>query len=363
MKTYIMGAISLLLIFSSCSKKKSNNSEEELPDVELKTRTVTTGLSHIWEMVYGPDQQIWITERSGKISRVDPQSGSVTSIYTIPDVTATGEGGLLGMVLHPDFSTNPYVYVVYNYGNPYKEKVVRFTYGNGTLTGPLVLLDQIPAASIHNGSRLLITADQKLLISTGDASVARDAQNMSSLAGKILRINLDGSVPADNPVAGSRVWSLGHRNVQGLVAAKGKLYASEHGANSDDEINLIAKGRNYGWPNVQGYCNETGEKTFCGSNNVAEPLHTWTPTIATCGLTYYDSAFIPQWRNSLLLVSLKGSRLTQLQLNENGDQITSTKDFFLNDFGRLRSICQSPDGKVYIGSSNGQNDKIIEITK
>ena len=363
MKTPLIAALSILLCFSSCKKNKSNESGEELPDVELKTRVVASGLSHIWEMVYGPDQQLWITERSGKISKVNPQNGTVTSVYTVPDVIANGEGGLLGMALHPDFNTTPWIYVVYNYGSPYREKVVRFTYEGGTLTAPMVLLDQIPAASIHNGSRLLITSDQKLLISTGDASVGANAQNINSLAGKILRINLDGTVPADNPTAGSRIWSLGHRNVQGLVQANGKIYASEHGANSDDEINLISKGRNYGWPNVQGYCNETNEKTFCAANNVVEPLQTWTPTIATCGLTYYNSDFIPQWQNSLLLVSLKGSRLTQLKLNEAGDQVSGSKDFFLNDFGRLRSICQSPEGKIFMGSSNGNNDKIIEITK
>lgn len=353
----------LFICFSCCKKKHSNGPDEELPDVALKTRVLTSALSHVWEMVYGPDQHLWITERSGKISRVNPQSGAVIPVYTISEVLANGEGGLLGMALHPQFNTNPWVYVVYNYGSPYKEKVVRFTYSNGTLASPLVVLDQIPAASIHNGSRLLITSDQKLLITTGDANVSNNAQDMSSLSGKILRVNLDGSIPADNPVAGSRVWSFGHRNSQGLVEANGKLYESEHGPNNDDEVNLIIKGRNYGWPNVEGYCNTSAEKTFCMANNVAEPMMAWTPTIATSGMTYYSSDFIPQWKNSLLLVSLKGSRLTQLKLNQAGDQITGSKDFFLSEFGRLRAICQSPDGKIYLGSSNGNSDKIIEIAK
>ncbi|TKC06119.1 PQQ-dependent sugar dehydrogenase [Pedobacter frigoris] len=363
MKTLLVASVALFLCLSSCKKKHSGNSGEELPDVELKTRVVTSALSHIWEMVYGPDQQLWITERLGKISRINPQSGTITPVYTISEVVANGEGGLLGMALHPQFNTTPWVFVVYNYGSPYKEKVVRFTYSGGTLTSPLVILDQIPASSIHNGSRLLITSDQKLLITTGDASVSSNAQDMNSLSGKILRINLDGSIPADNPVAGSRVWSLGHRNAQGLVEANGKLYASEHGPNNDDEVNLIAKGRNYGWPSVEGYCNTSGEQTFCAANNVMEPMMAWTPTIATSGLTYYDSDFIPQWKNSLLLVSLKGARLTQLKLNQARDQVSGSKDFFLNEFGRLRAICQSPEGKIYLGSSNGNGDKIIEITK
>ncbi|HMI01466.1 MAG TPA: PQQ-dependent sugar dehydrogenase [Pedobacter sp.] len=362
MKSLVMLLAVLMIPVLAC-KKNPKDPGEELPDAEIKTRVLSSGLSHVWEMVYGPDQQIWITERSGKISRVNPQTGAVSLVYNIPDVVSNGEGGLLGMALHPQFDANPWVYVVYNYGSPYKEKVVRFSYSGGTLGAPLVILDQIPAASIHNGSRLLITADQKLLITTGDASVSGNAQNASSLSGKVLRVNLDGSVPADNPIAGNRLWSLGHRNPQGLVEANGRIYASEHGPNNDDEINVILKGRNYGWPNVEGYCNGTTEKVFCTANDVVEPITAWTPTIATAGLTYYNSDYIPQWKNSLLLVTLKASKFIQLKLNSSGDQVTGTKDYFLNEFGRLRAICQSPDGKVYIASSNGSNDKIIEITK
>lgn len=364
MKTLIISLFAVCLLSTACKKNKPGGGVE-LPDVEIKTRVVTSSLVHPWELIYGPDQQIWVTERPGKISRVNPQTGTVTPVFTIAEVVSNGEGGLLGMALHPDFNTTPWVYVVYNYnGNGgYKEKVVRFTYSNGTLTAPQVLIDQIPAASIHNGSRLLISADRKLFISTGDANVASNAQNLNSLSGKILRLNLDGSIPGDNPTANSPVWSFGHRNPQGLIQANGKIYASEHGPNNDDEVNLIAKGRNFGWPNVEGFCNTTSEQAFCAANNVVEPLFAWTPTIATAGITYYNSDYIPQWKNSILLMTLKGSRLVQLKLNDTGDKITGTKDFLVNDYGRLRSVCQSPEGKVYIGSSNGNNDKIIEIAK
>lgn len=366
MKLLTISALALLLSFAACTKNKPNGgTPDPLPDAELKTRVLTSSLVHPWEMIYGPDQQLWITERPGKISRVNPQTGAVTAVYTIPDVSSTGEGGLLGMALHPNFNANPWVYVVYNYGTAsnYKEKVVRFTYAGGTLTTPQVIIDQIPASNIHNGSRLLITSDQKLMISTGDASVQNNAQNINSLSGKILRLNLDGSIPADNPTANNPVWSLGHRNPQGLIQVGDKIYSSEHGPDNDDEINLIQKGRNYGWPTVAGFCNLPGEQTFCAANNVAEPLFAWTPTLATASISYYNSDYIPQWKNSLLLVTLKASKLVQLQLNEGGDKITGTKDFLINSFGRLRAICQSPDGKVYIASSNGNNDKIVEIAK
>lgn len=366
MKILFIGIFSLLMAFYACKKNKSNNQgDEELPDVELKTRTVSTGLSHVWEMVYGPDQQLWITERSGKISRVNPQTGTVTLVLNVPDAVSVSEGGLLGMAINPQFATNPWVYVVYNYNSTagYREKIVRYTYTGSSLTSALTILDMIPASPIHNGSRLLISADQKLFITTGDASDAASAQNTGSLSGKILRLNMDGSIPADNPIAGNRLWSYGHRNPQGLVQVGDKLYASEHGPNNDDEVNLIQKGRNYGWPNVEGFCDKGGEQSFCSTNNVVEPLMAWTPTIATSGLSYYNSNLIPQFKNSLLLLSLKGSKFTQLKLNDAGDKILGSKDFFVNEFGRLRAICQSPDGKIYVGSSNGSNDKIIEIAK
>ena len=142
------------------------------------------------------------------------------------------------------------------------------------------------------------------------------------------------------------------------------LYSSEHGPNNDDEINIIEKGRNYGWPNVPGFCNAGAEQTFCTANNVKEPIKAWTPTIATCGLDYYNNDLIPQWKNSLLLVALKDARLYQMKLNSTFTGITETNEYFTNKYGRMRDVCVSPAGKVYICTSNGgNNDRIIEISK
>jgi len=352
-----------VLLTATCKKNTSGNNEPgTLPDAELKTKVLASGLSFPWEIVYGPDNFIWFTEKAGKISRLNPANGQLNTVFTIPDVRVNGEGGLLGMALHPDFSANPYVYVIYGYGSTYKAKVVRYTYSGGTLTSQQILLDQIPGSSIHNGSRLMISGG-KLFISTGDASDTSLPQNRNSLAGKILRINLDGSIPTDNPYAGSPVWSVGHRNAQGLTMVGDKMFSSEHGPDSDDEINIIEKGRNYGWPNIKGFCNEPGEQTFCSGNNVAEPLINWTPTIAPSGMAYYNSDYIPQFKNSLLLAVLKGTKLMQLKLNDTQTQITETKDFYVNSFGRIRAVCQSPEGKIYICTSNGSDDKIVEIAK
>ena len=365
----ILICLFVVLLTTTCKKNGDNNNENnnnedpgDLPDVELKAKVIASGLSLPWEMVYGPDNYIWFTENAGKISRLNPTTGQVSLLLAISGVRTNGEGGLLGMTLHPDFTSNPYVYVVYGYDSPYKAKVVRYTYSGSSLTSPLVLLDQIPAASIHNGSRLLISGG-KLFISTGEASDQSTPQNVNSLAGKILRINLDGSIPADNPYPNNPVWSFGHRNAQGLAQVGNKIFSSEHGPDSDDEINIIEKGRNYGWPNVKGFCNETGEQSFCSANNVAEPLINWTPTIAPSGLAYYNSNYIPQFKNSLLLAVLKGTKLIQLKLDAGQTKITATKDFYVNAYGRIRAVTQSPEGKIYICTSNGSDDKIIEIAK
>ena len=323
----------------------------------VTTSALATNLNTIWELVWGPDNFIWMTERGGRISRVNPATGQVLPLLTLGDVTQVGESGLLGMVLHPDFATNPFVYVVYNYtdAGQLKEKLVRLTYSAtaNTLGAPLVLLGNIPAASTHSGSRLLILPDRTLLMTTGDAQLPPEAQNRASLNGKILRLNLDGSVPADNPTAGSRLYTLGHRNPQGLVQLPdGRLYSSEHGPSNDDEINKIEPGRNYGWPNVEGYCNLANEMAFCAANNVREPLTTWTPTIAPAGLTYSDHPAIPGWRGSLLLAVLRDSKLTQLTLNAAGTAIPTRTDFLTGVAGRLRAICVSPQGRVYVGTSN-----------
>lgn len=319
---------------------------------------LTTGLDTPWELLWGPDNFLWMTERAGRISRINPTTGQVLPLLTVADVTEVGESGLLGMALHPDFTASPYVYIVYNYteaGGALKEKLVRYTYSavNGTLDSPQILLDNITAANTHSGSRLLILPDRTLLMTTGDAERGSESQNPASLNGKILRLNLDGTIPANNPTPNSPVYTLGHRNPQGLTRApSGQIYSAEHGEAIDDEVNLIEEGRNYGWPNVEGPCNLPAEQAFCAANNVREPLTSYTPTLGVSSLAFYTHPAIPEWNNSLLLLSLKARTLTNLKLNATGNQIASQSDIWNGTYGRLRAICVSPQGRVYIGTSN-----------
>ncbi|KUG06392.1 hypothetical protein ASU33_03275 [Solirubrum puertoriconensis] len=331
----------------------------QVGNTTVSVSTLTTGRDTPWELLWGPDNFLWMTERGGRVSRIDPATGVVTPLLTIADVTETGESGLLGMAVVPTPGSNQYgVFVVYNYteGGQLKEKLVRYQYTIGTnaLSNPQVLLGNIPAQTTHSGSRLLLLPDNTLLMTTGDAQDLPSAQNRSSLTGKILRLNLDGSVPANNPVAGSLVYTLGHRNPQGLAraASTGKLYSAEHGPNNDDEVNLIEANRNYGWPNVEGLCNLPAEQAFCQANNVREPLITWTPTLGVSGLAYYDHPAIPDWRNNLLQLSLKAGTFSALPLSANGEQVLRENNLWTGTYGRLRAICVSPQGRVYVGTSN-----------
>lgn len=359
---------SQIVFLSGCNKKKSaNEPPTNLPTIEI--RTVKEGLNHVWEMEWSADNHIWFTERSGRISKMNPSNGNLVFSTIINEVVSNGEGGLLGMALHPDFLTNGFIYIVYNYNGSsgYREKIVRYTFSNNSLANPFIILENIPAANIHNGSRIRLADDGsglKLYFTTGDAANASSSQDINSRNGKILRLNPDGTIPADNPFAGNPVWSYGHRNPQGLIFANNRLYASEHGPAIEDEVNIIVKGRNYGWPNVNGPC-DGNEMTFCNSNNVIDPI--WSSgnsSIAVCGIDFYNNDRITPWKNSILMTTLKDQSLRQLKLNTDGNAVVSTAIFFKNEYGRIRDVCVSPDGRVFIGTSNGNNnDKIIEISK
>ncbi len=339
---------------------------------EVDTTTIASGLDTPWEILWGPDNHIWITERYGRVSRLNPETGEIKELIRINEVHEQSESGLLGLVLHPDFPNQPHVFLVYNYleSSSIKERLVRYTYSNGELESPLTLLEGIAGNGNHNGSRLVIDLDQKLYMTTGDAGNTSTSQNLNSLNGKVLRLNLDGTIPDDNPIPGSYIWSWGHRNAQGLVISpSGLIYSSEHGPSSDDEVNIIEKGRNYGWPNVKGFCDQPTENPFCADSNVFEPIAAWTPTLAVAGTDFYDHEAIPEWKNSILVTSLKAAQVVALKLSEDGRSVEQEEAFFQGWYGRLRDICVSTDGRVFLAVSNRDgrgsiqpgDDRIVQI--
>jgi len=342
----------------------------------LGSKTIASGLDVPWEITWGPDNWIWYTEQSGTLSKVNPETGQKKLLLRIPEVYRFRSLGLLGMAVHPD-PKKPYVFIDYTYknGKTILSKLVRYTYTADTLINPVVLLNDIPGNTGHNGSRVVVAPDGKLMLSTGDAVKGANAQDRSSINGKVLRLNIDGTIPADNPFPGSPVWSMGHRNPQGLTYDQsGTLFSAEHGDAVEDELNVIKKGANYGWPFVEGFCDTEKEKEFCKTTAVTFPVKAWTPVVAPADIAYYNSSAIPEWSNSILLVTLKTQSLRVLKLNDKGDGVLSEQIYLDHEFGRLRGVCVSPAGDVYVSTSNRdwnpgegypkkEDDKIIKIFK
>jgi glucose/arabinose dehydrogenase len=273
------------------------------------------------------------------------------------------------MAFHPNFPNDARVYLVYTYleNGAIKERLVHYTYQNGALQDPQILINGIPGNTTHDGSRLVFGPDEKLYMTTGDAQNLTTPQDRSSLNGKVLRVNPDGSVPADNPF-GSYVWSTGHRNAQGLYFKGDTLYSSEHGAATDDEVNIIEKAANYGWPEVQGYCNTPNEIQFCDDSNVVEPIQTWTPTVATSDILVYEHDAIAGLKGKLLLTTLKEQDLRVMELTSDGLGVSNESIYFNQWWGRLRDICVAPDGRLFIatngftwGEAGTFRHKIVEV--
>jgi glucose/arabinose dehydrogenase len=344
----------LLLISSTTFSQTQWNVDGTL----LNEYDLVTGLQIPWEILWGPDDMIWATTRPGDVVRINPETGSYTNVLSLSVFGGNGaEPGLLGMAMHPDWENNQKVFLVYCTGSSWSnasEKLSVFDWDGTSLVNEEVLLT-VDAGGIHNGSRLLILPDNTLLMTTGDTGDGgASSQNLNHLNGKTLRLNLDGSIPSDNPWPGSYVYSWGHRNSQGLcLGPDGTIYSSEHGQSNWDEFNIIEEGRNYGWPDVEGVCNGS-EMAFCEEFNVREPLRAWAPCIAINGIEYYNHEAIPSWNNCVLVSVLGGlggqyERLSVLHLSEDGQEVDSEDQYFSEFNQRIRDIAVNPNtGAIYL---------------
>lgn len=323
--------------------------------------TLASNLQTPWEIKVN-DNYLWVTERVGKVSRINLQTGVKSEVLNLTStVNQTGESGMLGMAFHPDFSITPEVFLVYTYGTAdaqgfFKERLVKYTFNGTNLVNEVILLDDILAWGAHNGSRLHFLPDGTLLMSTGECYEDQLAQDPASLSGKYLRLTASGGIPADNPTPGSYVYSMGHRNSQGICALpNGKVLISEHGPSTDDELTILESGKNYGWPLVHGFCDETFENTPCATGLYTEPIYAWTPTIATSDLVYYQNAAFPEWDNRLLMVTLNGQRVVAMELNSQATEVTDEDQYFQGLFGRLRDVAIGPNKEIYIATNSGTN--------
>ena len=307
-----------------------------------------------WALDFLPDGSIVHTERAGRVRLIDIREGLLAEpLLTVEEAAHRGEGGLLGIAVHPDFASNHFIYLYYTYQghDNLATRVVRFSKEDKVLLDEKIILDNIPAASNHNGGRIKFGPDGMLYITTGDAARADSAQDRNSLAGKILRLKDDGTIPSDNPFPGSPVYSLGHRNPQGLAwDAQGRLWAVEHGSRATDELNLIKPGNNYGWPVIRGDDEETGLE----SPVIHSGRETWAPS----GLAFFDG--------SLFFAGLRGQSLYQGVIEN--EEVTLRRHLNRN-FGRLRAVVLGPDNMLYILTSNrdgrgvpvAADDQIIRI--
>lgn len=343
-----------ILVFLLLSKSHPSDFkpvETFSPAATKLAEIIATGLSVPWEMVFLPDGGILFTERAGLLKKLDSDTRIVSRI---PLVRPTAEGGLLGLALDPQFSQNSYLYLyrTVELSGRITNQVVRFTFTADTLTDSLVILSDIPGSANHDGGRLAFGPDGLLYITTGDAQIPSLAQDKTSLAGKILRLRPDGSIPPDNPF-GNAVYSYGHRNPQGLAwDDQGRLWSTEHGPSGlqsgYDELNLIQKGGNYGWPEVKGDQQKSG---MISPVIHSGPADTWAPS----GLTFHQK--------KLYFTGLRGQSLYSYLPDTQKLSV-----LYKNTYGRLRAVVSGPDGYLYLSTSNrdgrgqpsDQDDRIIK---
>lgn len=357
--------------FTFCSDKSAgisteNNEQPNIPEPGVKVNTLLTGYEIIWGMDFLPDGDLLFVEKKGKLHRY--HTGTVTEITGFPEVNNSGQGGLLDIKVHPDYTSNGWIYSSYAGYDANRNgllTLIRFKLSGNTISSIETLLKaSTPNTwSNHYGSRIAFDNAGMLYVSVGEggsttyggaSSPNMNAQNVKVEWGKVHRLTADGKIPADNPVlpgnsAPTSVYSYGHRNPQGLALnpTTNEIWENEHGPRGGDEVNIIQKGKNYGWPLVSYGVNYDGVAVSQSPtmNGVEPPVHTWTPSIAPCGMAFITSDKFKAWKGNALVGSLAFTHLTRLQITAN--KITKETKM-LEGIGRVRNVKQGPDGNIYV---------------
>lgn len=368
MRVLLLLPIMLAQIASSAAVEFS--SEKHNFSIEI----VVNGLDHPWGMVFLPDGDLLITERSGQLRRVHDWKLIEQPVSGLPEIHEVGQGGLLGIALHPDFKNNRMIYLSYagQENGKYGTEVIRGILEGTTLTDTQQIFSALPkdGGGVHFGSRLQFAPDGTLFITLGDRGASpssgreHPAQQMNSHLGSLIRINDDGTLPADNPFinttrAKPEIYSYGHRNMQGMALhpQTKAIWTHEHGPQGGDEININKPGANYGWPVITYGVNyvigtKIGEGTH--STGMQQPVYKWVPSIAPSGMLFYTGNQFPQWKGNLFVGSLKFGLLVRLELS--GETVNREERLLNFRFGRIRDVIQGPDENIYLltDDANGQ---------
>ncbi len=342
------------------------------PD-QYRVTTVAEGLSHPWGLTFLPAGELLVTERTGSLRRVAADGTVSEPLSGVPAVYFAGQGGLLDVVLHPDFAANRRVYLSYAHGDfaANATRIARATLGDTGLTDVTVIFTVAPTkeAGQHYGGAMAFLADGTLLMTTGDGFDYREqAQNPAAMLGKTIRIRDDGSVPDDNPFVGRAdvapaVWTYGHRNPQGLTVdpATGRVYQHEHGPRGGDELNLLTPGVNYGWPVITYGMDYSGAyvSPFTALPDMEQPLEYWVPSIAPSGLAIYRADAFPQWQGDLFVGALVDRHVRRLDME---DGAVAAQQPLLGELGeRIRNVKVGPDGFLYV-VTDGSEGRILRLT-
>ena len=342
-------------------------------DAKFRVETVASGLEVPWGFAWLPNSDMLVTERRGRVRIIEGGKLRAEPVFVVPDVEPSGESGLMDITLHPNFASNSFLYLAYAYNKDGKrDKVVRYTYAGGKFTDPKTIIEDIPAAQFHAGMRCRFGPDGKLYISDGDSTKWELAQQMDSLAGKILRLNDDGTVPQDNPFVGKQgvkpeIWAYGVRNPQGLAwqPGTGLLFETEHGPSGfegkgqgGDEVNIIEKGKNYGWPVIHHQMTQAGMES---------PLLEYSPACAPASAMFYTGSVFKELDGNFFFGCLAGTRIIRVVLD--GRKVVRQENLFEKTYGRIREMEQGPDGYIYFSTSNrdgrgspaSDDDRIIRL--
>ena len=355
----LFGAVFAAAITSPAVAQTVNSQKQSFRPV-----VVTKGLEHPWALAFLPDGRMLITERPGRLRVVADGRLQREAISGVPKVAARGQGGLLDVVLHPDYASNGWIYL--SFSAPVRRRahtaVVRARLDGNRLADlqSIFNANNISSGTGHFGSRLAFGGDGKLYVTVGERRDSERAQDLDAHNGTTVRLNDDGTVPGDNPflnTAGAlpEIYSYGHRNAQGLARHpdSGAIWLNEHGPQGGDEINIVKAGVNYGWPVITFGRSYSGFSIGEGSSKpgMAQPLLHWTPSIAPSGMAFYTGDKFPGWRGNLFVGSLKFRHLVRLELD--GERVVAQERLLENAFGRVRDVRQGPDGLLYVLTDEG----------